>query len=97
MDLSDEQINICRKGNLEDVISLVNDGYDKNIIMSSMIPDSQRYFDLHHAKTGHRPAPQLTAHFKLAFVSRLVVIGGHGLVTGIVQGIQPLRWLDRIR
>ncbi len=26
-------------------------GYDKNIIMSSMIPDSQRYFDLHHAKT----------------------------------------------
>ena len=26
-------------------------GYDKSIIMSSMIPDSQRYFDLHHAKT----------------------------------------------
>ncbi len=26
-------------------------GYDKNIILSSMIPDSQRYFDLHHAKT----------------------------------------------
>ena len=25
--------------------------YDKNIILSSMIPDSQRYFDLHHAKT----------------------------------------------
>jgi hypothetical protein len=26
-------------------------GYDKNIILSSMVPDSQRYFDLHHAKT----------------------------------------------
>jgi len=26
-------------------------GYDKTIIMSSMIPDSQRYFDVHHAKT----------------------------------------------
>jgi hypothetical protein len=26
-------------------------GYDKNIIMSSLSPDSQRYFDLHHAKT----------------------------------------------
>jgi hypothetical protein len=26
-------------------------GYDKNIVMSSLIPDSQRYFDLHHAKT----------------------------------------------
>ena len=26
-------------------------GYDKTVIMSSMIPDSQRYFDLHHAKT----------------------------------------------
>jgi hypothetical protein len=26
-------------------------GYDKNIIMSSLTPDSQRYFDLHHAKT----------------------------------------------
>ena len=25
--------------------------YDKSIITSSMIPDSQRYFDLHHAKT----------------------------------------------
>lgn len=26
-------------------------GYDKTIIMSSIIPDSQRYFDVHHAKT----------------------------------------------
>jgi hypothetical protein len=26
-------------------------GYDKSIILSSLIPDSQRYFDLHHAKT----------------------------------------------
>ena len=26
-------------------------GYDKNVIMSSLTPDSQRYFDLHHAKT----------------------------------------------
>ncbi len=26
-------------------------GYDKTVIMSSMIPDSQRYFDVHHAKT----------------------------------------------
>jgi len=26
-------------------------GYDKSIILSSIIPDSQRYFDLHHAKT----------------------------------------------
>jgi len=25
--------------------------YDKTIIMSGLIPDSQRYFDLHHAKT----------------------------------------------
>ena len=25
--------------------------HDKSIILSSMIPDSQRYFDLHHAKT----------------------------------------------
>jgi len=26
-------------------------GYDKTIVISSIIPDSQRYFDLHHAKT----------------------------------------------
>jgi hypothetical protein len=26
-------------------------GYDKSIVISSIIPDSQRYFDLHHAKT----------------------------------------------
>jgi len=26
-------------------------GYDKTIVMSSLSPDSQRYFDLHHAKT----------------------------------------------
>jgi len=25
--------------------------YDKNTILASMVPDSQRYFDLHHAKT----------------------------------------------
>jgi hypothetical protein len=26
-------------------------GYDKTVVMSSLTPDSQRYFDLHHAKT----------------------------------------------
>ena len=33
MSLSIEQINICKKGNVDDVLSLINQGYDKNIIL----------------------------------------------------------------
>ena len=33
MSLSNEQIDICEKGNLEDIISLIDDGCDKNSIL----------------------------------------------------------------
>ena len=55
------------------------------------------HHDLHHAQARYQPTPQLLTHLRLTRLARHEIVGGHGLVTGSGQSIEPLRRTHFVR